>query len=163
VTICTHPYVHNNFFKLNEKISYQCVIDDFQCGCVNTCSHLLFFLGLWWSWMWFFQYTCLSWHLKDISHTHTYFACFNVNKKKDLCACLEGLVLQILEESPSPLGLRYAIFLVCPILWVWLKIHTQTTLVKSLYIFNWICILLNWALTWTFGKKNTILTNNTQH
>jgi hypothetical protein len=73
--------------------------------------------------------------LKDISHIHTNFASFNVNKKKDLCACLAGLVLQNLEESSSTIGLTDAIFLVCPILWVWLKIHIHTTLIKSLVHF----------------------------
>ncbi len=71
-------------------------------GFVKTHAHLLFFLGLWWFWIWFCWYACSSWCLKGISHTHTFYACPNVNKETNLCAWMEGLVFQNWRQRSGP-------------------------------------------------------------
>jgi hypothetical protein len=75
-------YVYNGFLKLNENFSHHIyVIDNFQCKFVKTHVDLLFYLGRDVS----FEYGFVDTHaqvdvFKNISHTHTYYACPNKNK-----------------------------------------------------------------------------------
>ncbi len=105
---------------MNEDFSHHiCIINKFQCGFAKICAHLLIFLGLCWFWIWFCWYAYLSWCLKGISHTHTYYASQMLIEDRYMCI-LKGLSFSNLEQNLCPTSLIYAIFFfyICQ---VWLK------------------------------------------
>jgi hypothetical protein len=116
---------------LNEDFSHHiCVINNFQCGFVKICAHLLIFLGLCWYWIWFCWYAYLSWCLKGISHIHTYYAYPNVNKKIDICAFSKGLVFQFSNKTYA-LWAWYMQFFFLYLLSM-VEAHNHPTMVKTM-------------------------------
>jgi hypothetical protein len=111
MTNCNCSYVHNSFSIWMRTfhtiyvslINFYVVLSKY----VSICWFSLAYVG--------FEYGFVDMHVwvdvwKGISHTHTYYAYPNVNKKERYMCILKGLSFSNLEQNLCPMSLIYDFF-----------------------------------------------------